>query len=46
LKRGLCLGYTADNDQNLGEKKSAADTSQRFRVRGSILELKIQKEVV
>jgi len=46
LKRGLCLGYAADNDQNLGEKKSAADTSQRFRVGGSISELMIQKEVV
>jgi len=46
LKRGLCLGYAADNDQNLGEKKSAADTSQRFRVGGSISEPMIQKEAV
>jgi len=46
LKRGLCLGYATDNDQNLGEKKSAADTSQRFRVGGSISELKIRKEAV
>jgi len=46
LKRGLCLGYTANNDQNLGKKKLAANTSQRFRVRGSISELMIQKEVV
>ena len=30
MKRGLCLGYAADNDQNLGEKKSVADTGQRF----------------
>ena len=46
MKRGLCLGYTVNNDQNLGEKKSAADTSQRFRVGGFISELKIQKEAV
>ena len=46
MKRGLCLGYAADNDQNLGEKKLAADTSQRFRVRGSISKLKIWKVVV
>jgi len=46
LKRGLCLGYAADNDQNLGKKKSVADTSQRFRIGGSILELMIRKEAV
>ena len=46
MKRGLCLGYAANNDQNLGKKKSAADTSQRFRVGGSISELKIWKEAV
>ena len=46
MKRELCLSYAADNDQNLEEKKSVADTSQRFRVRGSISELKIWKEAV
>ena len=46
MKRGLCLGYATDNDQNLREKKSVADISQRFRVGGSISELMIQKEVV
>ena len=46
MKRGLCLGYATDNDQNLGKKKSVADTSQRFRIGGFILELMIRKETV
>ena len=46
MKRGLCLGYAADNNQNLGKKKSAADTSQRFKIRGFISEPMIRKEVV
>jgi len=46
LKRELCLSYAADNDQNLEEKKLAANTSQRFRVGGSISELMIWKEAV